>query len=43
MFNAHVDYSFDVIVVQGLDHGFALLAVFYKTRIFQHAELMGYG
>jgi hypothetical protein len=42
MVNAHVDYSFYVVVVKGVEYRLALLAILDKTRIFEHAELMRY-
>jgi len=42
MVNAHVDYSFYVVVVKGVEDRLALLAILDKTRIFEHAELMRY-
>ena len=41
MFNAHVDYGFDVVIVQGIDNGFTLLTIFDKSRVFEDSELVG--
>ena len=37
MLNAHVDYGFDMIIVQGIDNRLALLAVFDESCVFQHS------
>lgn len=41
MLDAHVDNGFDVVVVEGIEDGFADLAVFNYTRIFEDAKLVG--
>ncbi len=41
MLDAHVDNGFDVVVIEGIKDGFADLAVFNDTRIFEDAELVG--
>ena len=41
MLNAHIYYGLDVIVVERIENRLALLAVFDKPRVFQHAKLMG--
>ena len=41
VFNTHVDYGLNVVVVQGIDDRLALLAVFDQPCIFQNSQLMG--
>ena len=41
MLHTHIDDGFDVVVVQGINDRFALLAVFDQPCVFQHAELVG--
>ena len=43
MLNAHINYDFDVVVVQGIDNRLALLAVFDKSSILQYTKLVRYG
>ncbi len=40
MLNAHVDYIFYVVVVEGIDNRFTFLAIFNKARVFQHSQLV---
>ena len=40
MLDAHVDNGFDVVVVEGIEDGFADLAVFNDTGVFEDAELV---
>ena len=43
MLNAHINYDFDVVVVQGIDNRLALLAVFDKSSVLQYTKLVRYG
>ena len=40
MLNTHIDYCFDVLVVERVEHRFSDLSVFDKPCIFEHAELV---
>lgn len=40
MLNAHIDYGFDVIVVQGIEYRLANLAVLDQPCVFQYSELV---
>ena len=42
MFDAHVDYGFYMVVVQGIDNRLSLLAIINEPCVFQYAKLMRY-